>query len=124
MSNSARALDRGRQVQHLVQLPRPHVLVVPVAVRVDRVQLRAPVFESAVANSVTSWPRATSPSVSSDVIVSTEPDLGGGMRRGDRRDVGDSQRRIAVSRAACGSTARRVEVLAGDLASRVRACRS
>src|SRR5579864_9006543 len=39
----------------------------------------ADVFESAVANSVTSWPRATSPSVSSDVIVSTEPDLGGGI---------------------------------------------
>src|SRR5580765_4337376 len=40
---------------------------------------RALVFESAVAYNVTSWPRATSPSVSSDVIVSTDPDLGGGM---------------------------------------------
>src|SRR5579864_6854238 len=39
----------------------------------------ADVFESAVANSVTSWPRATSPSVSSEVIVSTDPDLGGGI---------------------------------------------
>ena len=39
----------------------------------------AVVVESAVANSVTSWPRATSPSVSSDVIVSTDPDFGGGI---------------------------------------------
>ena len=36
----ARPLDRGGEVQHLVQLPRPHVLVVPVALLVDRVQLR------------------------------------------------------------------------------------
>jgi hypothetical protein len=28
---------------------------------------------------VTSWPRATRPSVSSAVIVSTDPDFGGGM---------------------------------------------
>src|SRR6185295_18171178 len=39
----------------------------------------AVVRESAVAKSVTSWPRATSPSVSSEVIVSTDPDFGGGM---------------------------------------------
>src|SRR5262245_31071654 len=40
---------------------------------------RALVLESAVAYSVTSCPRATSPSVRSDVIVSTDPDLGGGI---------------------------------------------
>ena len=34
-----RALDRRGEVQHLVELPRPHVLVVPVAVLVDGVQL-------------------------------------------------------------------------------------
>jgi hypothetical protein len=37
------------------------------------------VVESAVANSVTSCPRPTSPSVRSDVISSTEPDFGGGI---------------------------------------------
>ncbi len=36
----ARALDRGGEVQHLIELPRPHVLVVPVSVGVGRVQLR------------------------------------------------------------------------------------
>ena len=34
----ARPLDRGRKIQHLVELPRPHVLVMPVAVREDRVE--------------------------------------------------------------------------------------
>ena len=33
-----RAFDGGGEIQHLVQLPRPHVRIVPVAVRVDRVQ--------------------------------------------------------------------------------------
>src|SRR5688572_13862160 len=37
------------------------------------------VVESPVANNVTSWPRATSPSVRSAVICSTDPDFGGGM---------------------------------------------
>jgi len=37
------------------------------------------VVESAVAKSVTSCPAATSPSVSSDVMDCTEPDLGGGI---------------------------------------------
>jgi hypothetical protein len=36
------------------------------------------VVESPGAKRVTSWPRATSPSVSSEVIVWTEPDFGGG----------------------------------------------
>ena len=79
-------LDRGGEVQQLVQLPRPHVAVVAVAVREDRVQRRPWCVESPVANSVTSWPRATSPSVSSDVIVSTEPELGGGIDVATGRD--------------------------------------
>ena len=36
---AAGALDGRRQVEHLVELPRPHVLVVPVAVGERRVQL-------------------------------------------------------------------------------------
>jgi hypothetical protein len=39
----------------------------------------AEVLESAVAKSETSSPRATSPSVNREVIVSTEPDFGGGI---------------------------------------------
>ena len=35
----ARQLDGRGEVQHFVQLPRPHVFVVPVALLVDRVQL-------------------------------------------------------------------------------------
>ena len=81
------------------------------------------VFESAVANSVTSWPRATSPSVSSDVIDSTDPDFGGGIVVATGRDVGDSQRRHAALASSAGSTTRRVEVLARDLGAPVAACR-
>jgi hypothetical protein len=52
-----------------------HMCVVPVPVRVDRVSVA--LFSSPRCDSVTSWPRSTSPSVSSDVIVSTTGLRGG-----------------------------------------------
>ncbi len=72
------------------------------------------VVESPVANSVTSWPRATSPSVSSEVIVWTEPDLGGGMLVA----TGATWAILSgcMCRAASAAADLRVEVLGGNLA--------
>ena len=72
-------------------------------------------------------PRATSPSVSSDVMDSTEPDFGGGIVVATgatwamRSGAGRAQRtRPPAAAAGCGG----VEVLAGDLAGAMRAWRS
>ena len=66
------ALERGGDVQALGDLGVDRgVLLVPGRSRADAGS--AVVAESAVANSVTSWPRATKPSVSSEANSSHGP---------------------------------------------------
>ena len=92
----AAPLDRCRQVEHLVELPGPHVLVVPVAMGVDGVESRAGFRVGG--------------RVQRDVVAARDEPFGEQRRhrlhrsglgrrdgRGDRRDVGDSQAH-AVSR--------------------------
>ena len=84
-------LDRGGDVDHLAQLPRPACD----SSRRSRARTsraaRPRCATSPVAKSVTWWPAATRPSVSSDVMNSAGARRSGGMS-GDRADLRDAQR--------------------------------
>ena len=106
----ARPLDGRGKIQQLVQLPRPHVLVVAIAVRIDRVQpcRRHRVGRRKQRHVMAARDEAFGQQRRHRLHRSRSRRRN---RRGDRRDVRDPQRLRAVlmrtrSRAAAGRTTR------------------
>jgi hypothetical protein len=95
----ARLLDGGRQVEHLVELPRPHVLVVPIADGIDRVELsgRARVAGREQGHVVPARDQPLGEQRGHGLDRAGKRGRRGG---GDRSDVRDAQRMLRGGRAA------------------------
>ena len=110
-----RALDRRRQVEHLVQLPRPHRRVVPVAARVGGCEARG---GGAVAGGkqrdVVAAPHEPLGEQPRDELDGSG--AGRRERRGDGGDLGDAERpHTRCSRSSVDEHASCLEVLLSDL---------